>query len=85
MDINTPGKLARKLGAIPAKDMSMESMTVKLAWLLGKNVPYKEIKRRMRKSLRGEISSEISINSVYIDSLPYSTELNKTNGLLYED
>lgn len=55
MDINTPGKEARKLGAIPARDMSMESMTVKMAWLLGLDLPYDEIRRRMGESLRGEI------------------------------
>lgn len=55
MDINTPGKEARKLGAIPARDMSMESMTVKMAWLLGLGLPYDEIRRRMGESLRGEI------------------------------
>lgn len=55
MDINTPGKEARKLGAIPARDMSMESMTVKMAWLLGLGLPYDEIRRRMGEALRGEI------------------------------
>ena len=55
MDINKPGILAEKLGAIPARDMSMESMTVKLAWLLGKRVAYEDIKQRMMVSLRGEI------------------------------
>ena len=55
MDINTPGKEARKLGAIPAHDMSMESMTVKLAWLLGIGLPYDEIRRRMGEAIHGEI------------------------------
>lgn len=55
MDINTPGKEARKLGAIPAHDMSMESITVKLAWLLGIGLPYDEIRRRMGEAIHGEI------------------------------
>jgi L-asparaginase len=55
MDINTPGKEARKLGAIPARDMSMESMTAKMAWLLGRKLPYDEICRQMVESVRGEI------------------------------
>ena len=55
MDINTPGKLARSLGAIPARDMSMESMTVKLAWLLGRKLPYDEIRRQMGEAVHGEI------------------------------
>jgi hypothetical protein len=34
MDINDPGRYAvEKFNAIPAHDMSIESMTVKLAWL----------------------------------------------------
>jgi L-asparaginase len=56
MTINTPGALAYNLGAIPAHDMSMESMTVKLAWLLGNEVPYKKMREAMTTSIRGEIS-----------------------------
>ena len=55
MDINDPGDYARKLKAIPAHDMSIESMTVKLAWLLGQGFTYKEIHEQMKISLRGEI------------------------------
>lgn len=55
MDINHPGMLAYSLGAIPAKDMSMESMTVKLAWLLGKKIPYDLMREQMTTPFRGEI------------------------------
>jgi len=55
MDINDPGILAFDLGAIPAWDMSIEAMTVKLAWLLGRRFPYEEVKTLMLKSFRGEI------------------------------
>jgi L-asparaginase len=55
MDINTPGIEAYALGAIPAKDMSMESMTVKLAWLLGRKIPYDEMREMMTTPFRGEI------------------------------
>lgn len=55
MDINNPGNLARELGAIPAHDMSMESMTVKLAWLLAQKKSYQEIRELMVHSFRGEI------------------------------
>jgi len=55
MDINTPGVEAYALGAIPARDMSMESMTVKLAWLLGRNIQYGEIRDMMTRPYRGEI------------------------------
>jgi len=55
MDINTPGREARALGAIPAWDMSIESMTVKLGWLLGQKLSYEEINAKMLTSLKGEI------------------------------
>ena len=58
MDINTPGIEAYALGAIPAKDMSMESMTVKLAWLLGRKIPYEEMREMMTQPFRGEIMME---------------------------
>lgn len=49
------GQLALKLGAIPAWDMSMESMVTKLSWLIGNGYSYKEIQQKMLTSLRGEI------------------------------
>lgn len=55
MDVNDPGKMAFALGAIPAWDMSMEAMTVKLAWLLGRKLPYEEIRSLMSHSFRGEV------------------------------
>jgi L-asparaginase len=56
MHINGPGKLALDLNAIPAWDMSMESMTVKLAWLLGQEMSYNQIRNQMAISLKGEIN-----------------------------
>jgi L-asparaginase len=55
MDVNEPGMLACELGAIPAWDMSIEAMTVKLMWLLGQNITYEEIQTQMVTSIRGEI------------------------------
>jgi L-asparaginase len=55
MDINDPGRLAYELGAIPAWDMSLEAMTVKLGWLLGRKFPYEEIRTLMLECFRGEI------------------------------
>jgi L-asparaginase len=55
MNLNTPGILAKELGAIPAFDSSMETMVSKLAWLIGNHHNYAEIKRLMLTSLRGEI------------------------------
>jgi len=59
MKINKPGSLARELGAIPAMDMSIEAMTVKLQWLLGNKYNYEQIKLDMTQSIRGEISSNL--------------------------
>jgi L-asparaginase len=44
--------------AIPAYDMSMESMTTKLSWLLAQNTDYEGIKRKMLEDLHGEIYIE---------------------------
>lgn len=58
MRVNDPGILAEKKGAIPANDMSIESMTVKMAWLLGQGKSYRKIVREMTNNFRGEISPE---------------------------
>ncbi len=42
--------------AIPAYDMSIESMTTKLAWLLAQKMNYEQIKVKMLEDLHGEIN-----------------------------
>lgn len=60
--VNDPGvKLKDKKLAIPAYDMSIESQTTKLAWLLAQKKPrgelrYSDIVREMIKDIRGEIN-----------------------------
>jgi L-asparaginase len=44
--------------AIPAFDMSIESITTKLAWLLAQNKSYEDIKVKMIEDLHGEINIE---------------------------
>lgn len=44
--------------AIPAFDMSIEAMTVKLGWLLGQKKSYEDIKQIMIEDLHGEITLE---------------------------
>lgn len=44
--------------AIPAFDMSIESITVKLGWLLAQNLTYHQIKEKMWEDLHGEIIIE---------------------------
>jgi len=56
--VNKPGqRLADERLAIPAYDMSIESQTTKLAWLLGQGLDYSEIKFNMTLDLHGEIKA----------------------------
>lgn len=57
--VNESGKTLKDRDlAIPAYDMSMESMVTKLAWLLAQNCTYEEIKTKMLEDLHGEINIE---------------------------
>lgn len=58
MSVNEPGILAKELGAIPAWDMSMETMVTKLSSLIANGYSYEEIQRMMLVSFRGEIDME---------------------------
>ena len=60
--VNDGGKYLRDNDlAIAAHDMSIESMTTKLAWLLGQKLDYEAIKATMVKDLHGEISIETEL------------------------
>lgn len=55
--VNESGqKLAEEDLAIPAFDMSIESLTTKLSWLLAKGVAYESIRTEMHRDLHGEIN-----------------------------
>jgi L-asparaginase len=55
--VNEPGQKLAELGlAIPAYDMSIESQTTKLGWLLGRKLDYEKIKEEMVNNLRGEVN-----------------------------
>ncbi len=57
--VNETGQYLREHNlAIPAYDMSIESITVKLAWLLAQKVSYDEIKQKMIEDMHGEITIE---------------------------
>ncbi|MEP0265238.1 asparaginase [Dokdonia sp.] len=59
--VNKPGlRLYKNKLAIPAWDMSIESQTVKLSWLLGQNYSYSEIMEEMIIDYRGEIHVELT-------------------------
>jgi L-asparaginase len=47
--------------AIPAFDMSIEAMTVKLGWLLAQNLSYEQIKMKMVEDFHGEIYTETDL------------------------
>ena len=62
MNVNEPGVRARELGAIPAWDMSMESMTTKLGWLLAQGFDYYNIIRQMSENIRGELNEKLDVD-----------------------
>jgi len=57
--VNETGQYLREHDlAIPAYDMSIESMTVKLSWLLAQKMKYEDIKQKMVEDMHGEITIE---------------------------
>ncbi|USN53110.1 MAG: asparaginase [Candidatus Nomurabacteria bacterium] len=57
--VNESGKQLKDRDlAIPAYDMSIESITTKLAWLLAQGISYEQIKSKMLEDLHGEINIE---------------------------
>ena len=57
MQVNEPGaKLMKEKLAIPVYDMSIESQTTKLAWLLGQGFSREEIMIKMLENIRGEVN-----------------------------
>jgi L-asparaginase len=60
--VNETGQYLREHDlAIPAYDMSIESMTVKMAWLLAQKIKYEDIKQKMVEDMHGEISIEAEL------------------------
>jgi L-asparaginase len=58
MNLNLVGKHALETGVIQAFDMSMESMTTKLHWLLAHRTPYEKIKGMMETDMCGEVAPQ---------------------------
>jgi L-asparaginase len=56
MGLNDPGLKALEAGVIQAFDMSMESMSTKLMWMLAQNIPYEEFKGLFHTNMAGEIN-----------------------------
>jgi len=60
--VNEPGMYLKEHDlAIPAHDMSIESMTVKLSWLLAQGTSYEQIKVKMIEDMHGEINLETEL------------------------
>ena len=57
LGVNDAGLQALKAGLIQAYDMSMETMTTKLMWLIKQSVPYEKIKSKMHENMAGEIDT----------------------------
>lgn len=56
LGLNDPGLKALRAGAIQAFDMSMESMSAKMMWLLGQRIAYADFKSAFHKNMCGEIN-----------------------------
>lgn len=56
LGLNAAGFRATQAGVTEVFDMSMESMTTKLHWLLGQKTPYSKIKKLMQENLCNEIA-----------------------------
>jgi L-asparaginase len=55
--VNEPGQWLRNNNmAIPAYDMSIESQTTKLAWLIARGAPYEQVCKEMVQDVRGEVN-----------------------------
>ncbi len=56
MGLNDPGLKALQAGVIQAFDMSMESMSTKLMWMLRQDVKYEKFKEMFHQNIAGEIN-----------------------------
>ncbi|MFC1801894.1 hypothetical protein ACFLY7_00420 [Patescibacteria group bacterium] len=57
--VNETGQYLRENDlAIPAYDMSIESMTVKLSWFIAQKMKYEDIKQKMIEDMHGEVTFE---------------------------
>lgn len=58
LGLNEPGRQVAMRGlAIPGEDMTIECLTVKMMWLLGQGVTFREFERAIHLDMRGEITT----------------------------
>ncbi len=75
MGLNDPGLKALEAGVIQAFDMSMESMSTKLMWMLAQNTPYEKFKELFHTNMSGEINikrTKFFINKELSNLVDYS-------------
>ena len=66
MGLNNVGKRALELGVIQAFDMSMETMSTKLMWLLARGHSYEAIQKAMHENMIGEV--DVSRAKVFLNT-----------------
>lgn len=77
LGLNDPGLKALEAGVIQAFDMSMESMSTKLMWLLAQKISYSEFKKSFHRNMTGEINikkTKFFINEELKNLLDYSEQ-----------
>lgn len=60
MDKYDNGLQLKKAGVIGGNDITFEAAVAKLMFLLGKNLPFEQLKEEVKKSISGEITTQIS-------------------------
>ncbi len=63
LNVYSTGRRMLKAGVIPAEDMLPETAYVKLSWLVGQGLEYREIKKVFTNSLVGEVSDRVTLRS----------------------
>jgi glutamyl-tRNA(Gln) amidotransferase subunit D len=63
LNVYSTGRRMIKAGVIPAEDMLPETAYVKLSWLIGQGLEYREIKEVFTQSLVGEVSGRVTLRS----------------------
>jgi len=60
MDVYETGRKLKKMGVIPGKNMLPHVAYIKLGWLLGLDLPDKQVKALLERNLLGEIINQES-------------------------
>mmetsp|Transcript_2815 Transcript_2815/g.3313 ORF Transcript_2815/g.3313 Transcript_2815/m.3313 type:complete len:108 (+) Transcript_2815:941-1264(+) len=55
------GRRLHEIGAISTNDMTVESISTKLAFLFGQGFTSEEVKKLLQRNIRGEITEDLSL------------------------